>query len=149
MKYAVVTGGTSGMGMGVAKMLIQKGYYVFTTYVGPEFTDQIENFEAHLVDQTKREEVYAFIKYVKSRTDHLDCIVVFYRDKRCGLGQADGGGRQFPLYYGARVLPDNPSGKSDSLYRFPDGGSSARNGACIRCDEVSSVCVVQEPCQGV
>lgn len=75
MKYAVVTGGTSGMGMGVAKMLIQKGYYVFTTYVGPEFTDQIENFEAHLVDQTKRDEVYAFINYVKSKTGHLDCIV--------------------------------------------------------------------------
>lgn len=75
MKYAVVTGGTSGMGLGVAKMLVSKGYYVFTTYVGPEFTDKIENYEAHLVDQTKREEVYAFIKYVKSKTGHLDCIV--------------------------------------------------------------------------
>lgn len=75
MKYAVVTGGTSGMGLGVAKMLIQKGYYVFTTYVGPEFTDKIENYEAHLVDQTKREEVYAFINYIKSNADHLDCIV--------------------------------------------------------------------------
>ena len=31
MKYAVVTGGTSGMGLGVAKMLLSKGYYVFTT----------------------------------------------------------------------------------------------------------------------
>ena len=29
MKYAVVTGGTSGMGFGVAKMLVNKGYYVF------------------------------------------------------------------------------------------------------------------------
>lgn len=75
MKYAVVTGGTSGMGLGVAKMLVSKGYYVFTTYVGPEFTDKIENYEAHLVDQTKREEVYAFINYVKSKTGHLDCIV--------------------------------------------------------------------------
>lgn len=75
MKYAVVTGGTSGMGLGVAKMLIQKGYYVFTTYVGPEFTEKIENYEAHLVDQTKREEVYSFINYVKSKTGHLDCIV--------------------------------------------------------------------------
>lgn len=75
MKYAVVTGGTSGMGLGVAKMLVGKGYYVFTTYVGPEFTEKIENYEAHLVDQTKREEVYAFIKYVKSKTGHLDCIV--------------------------------------------------------------------------
>ena len=75
MKYAVVTGGTSGMGLGVAKMLVKKGYSVFTTYVGPEFTEKIENYEAHLVDQTKRDEVYAFINYVKSKTDHLDCIV--------------------------------------------------------------------------
>ena len=75
MKYAVVTGGTSGMGLGVAKMLVNKGYYVYTTYVGPEFTDKSENYEAHLVDQTKRDEVYAFIKYVKSKTYHLDCLV--------------------------------------------------------------------------
>ena len=63
------------MGLGVAKMLLGKGYYVFTTYVGPEFTEKIENYEAHLVDQTKREEVYEFIKYVKSKTDHIDCLV--------------------------------------------------------------------------
>lgn len=75
MKYAVVTGGTSGMGLGVAKMLVEKGYYVFTTYVGPEFTEDIGNYEAHLVDQTKRDEVYKFIDYVKSKTDHLDCLV--------------------------------------------------------------------------
>jgi 3-oxoacyl-[acyl-carrier protein] reductase len=75
MKYAVVTGGTSGMGLGVAKMLVKKGYYVFTTYVGPKFTEKIENYEAHLVDQTNRDEVYSFINYVKSKTNHLDCIV--------------------------------------------------------------------------
>ena len=34
MKYAVVTGGSSGIGLGVSKMLVCKGYYVFTTYVG-------------------------------------------------------------------------------------------------------------------
>ena len=75
MKYAVVTGGTSGMGLGVAKMLVNKGYYVFTTYVGPEFTEKIDNYEAHLVDQTKRDEVYAFINYVKTKTEYLDCLV--------------------------------------------------------------------------
>ena len=75
MKFAVVTGGTSGMGLGVAKMLVSKGYDVLTTYVGPEFTEKIENYEAHLVDQTKRNEVYDFINYVKSKTDHLDCLV--------------------------------------------------------------------------
>lgn len=75
MKYAVVTGGTSGMGLGVAKMLVSKGYYVFATYVGPVFEETIENYEAHHIDQTKRDEVYRFINYVKSKTDHLDCLV--------------------------------------------------------------------------
>lgn len=75
MKYAIVTGGTSGMGVGVAKMLIKKGYYVFATYVGPDFDEELENYEAHKTDQTKREEVYRFINYVKSQTDHLDCLI--------------------------------------------------------------------------
>lgn len=65
MKYAVVTGGTSGMGLGVAKMLLSKGYYVFATYVGSDFTEKIENFEALKIDQTNRTEVYKFIDYVK------------------------------------------------------------------------------------
>lgn len=75
MKTAIVTGGTSGMGLGVAKMLIGKGYYVYATYVGPDFEEKMDNFEAHKIDQTNRKEVYRFIEYFKSRTDHLDCIV--------------------------------------------------------------------------
>lgn len=75
MKYAVVTGGTSGMGFGVAMMLIRKGYYVFSTYVGEVFSKNIDNFEAIKTDQTSRQEVYDFISYVKSKTNHLDCLV--------------------------------------------------------------------------
>ena len=75
MKYAIVTGGTSGIGFGVAKMLLSIGYQVFATYVGPDFTDKIENFEAIKIDQTHRNEVYQFIEYVKSKTDHVDCII--------------------------------------------------------------------------
>jgi len=75
MKYAVVTGGTSGIGLGVAKMLIQKGYYVFVTYVGPALEEKLEHYEAVYTDQSKREDVYAFIRYVKSKCDHLDCLV--------------------------------------------------------------------------
>lgn len=75
MKYAVVTGGTSGIGLGVAKMLLQKGYYVFATYVGEDFKEDIPNYEAIKTDQSSREEVYSFIEYVKSKTDHLDCLV--------------------------------------------------------------------------
>lgn len=75
MKYAVVTGGTSGIGLGVSKMLIEEGYYVFATYIGECFNEPIGNFEAIKTDQTNREEVYRFISYVKERTDHVDCIV--------------------------------------------------------------------------
>lgn len=75
MKNAIVTGGTSGIGFGVASMLLSKGYQVFATYVGPDFTESIENFEAVKIDQTKRKEVYKFIEYVKSKVDHIDCIV--------------------------------------------------------------------------
>lgn len=75
MKYAVVTGGTSGMGLGVAKMLLTKGYKVFATYIGETFDEKMENFEAIKVDQSQRKEVYEFIKYVKMRTDHVDCLV--------------------------------------------------------------------------
>jgi len=75
MKYAIVTGGTSGIGLGVARMLLAKGYYVFATYVGPDFESKLENFEALKIDQTIRKEVYHFIEYVKSMTDHVDCIV--------------------------------------------------------------------------
>ena len=75
MKYAIVTGGTSGIGLGVAKMLLNKGYYVFATYVGPDFTDSIENYEAIKIDQTKREETYQFINYVRSHVTHINCII--------------------------------------------------------------------------
>lgn len=74
MKYAVVTGGTSGIGLGVAKMLLSKGYYVFATYAKTKPTESLDNFEAIKTDQSKREEVYNFISYVKSKTNHIDCI---------------------------------------------------------------------------
>lgn len=75
MKTAIVTGGTSGIGLGVARMLLSKGYRVFATYVGPEFTEHIGNFFPMLVDQTNRKEVYAFLDAVKSQCQTIDCIV--------------------------------------------------------------------------
>ena len=106
MKYAVVTGGSSGMGLGVAKMLVNKGYYVFVTYVGPEFNEKIDNFEAHLVDQTNRDDVYSFINFVKSKTDHLDCLVCNAgMSIRKSFTETTDGDWDKPLHYGERVFP--------------------------------------------
>ena len=75
MKYAIVTGGTSGIGLGVAKMLMKKGYYVYATYVGSNFEHDLESFEPIKVDQSSREDVYKFIAYIKQQIDTIDCIV--------------------------------------------------------------------------
>ena len=75
MKNAIVTGGTSGIGLGVARMLMSKGYRVFATYVGPEFTEKIDNFFPMNVNQTSRDEVYSFLNSVKSLCDTIDCII--------------------------------------------------------------------------
>lgn len=75
MKYAIVTGGTSGIGMGVAQMLLSKGYRVYATYVGSDFTVKIDNYIPIKIDQTRRAEVYDFIRIIKKECSTVDCIV--------------------------------------------------------------------------
>ena len=75
MKTAIVTGGTSGIGFGVAKMLLEKGYKVYATYVGTDFNEEIENFEAIKVDQSNRNELYTFIAKIKKECIAIDCMV--------------------------------------------------------------------------
>ena len=36
MKYAVVTGGTKGIGLGIVKILLERGFHVFTNYARDE-----------------------------------------------------------------------------------------------------------------
>ena len=72
---AIVTGGTSGIGLGVAKMLIEKGYYVYATYAHNAPTEQIENLEAIRVDQSDREQLYRFIDYIKDKCSCINCII--------------------------------------------------------------------------
>ena len=75
MKTAIVTGGTSGIGLGVARMLIGKGYRVYATYVGPDFEEKIDNFEAVKVDQSDRKLLYAFVERIKKQCESVDCII--------------------------------------------------------------------------
>lgn len=75
MKYAIVTGGTSGIGLGVAKMLTAKGYKVFVTYSKNDYLEEMENIETIRVDQSNRKEVYRFVEYIKNKINHLDCLV--------------------------------------------------------------------------
>ena len=62
MKNATVTGGTSGIGYGVALMLLDKGYRVYATYIGADFTEEKDNFIPVKIDQSLRVEVYNFIQ---------------------------------------------------------------------------------------
>ena len=75
MKTAIVTGGTSGIGLGVANMLLSKGYRVYATYVGDDFTETVENFMPTKVNQCNREELYSFIARIKKECTAVDCIV--------------------------------------------------------------------------
>ena len=75
MKTAIVTCGTSGIGLGVSKMLISKGYHVYATYVGPDFQELLDNFEPIKVDQSDRTQMYAFIEQIKGLCSSVDCIV--------------------------------------------------------------------------
>lgn len=75
MKNAIVTGGTSGIGLGVAKMLLAKGYRVYATYIGPSFETGMDNFVPLKVNQTQRKEVYCFVERIKAECNTVDCIV--------------------------------------------------------------------------
>lgn len=75
MKTAIVTGGTSGIGLGVAKMLLSKGYKVYATFVGEDFKEEIDNFIAIKVNQCNRDELYSFIARIKKECTSVESII--------------------------------------------------------------------------
>lgn len=81
MLNAIVTGGTKGIGLGVVDMLIERGYHVFVSYAHDEAAaamlaqrhgDRVSVFKA---DHSRREETYAFIRFVESKADEIHCVV--------------------------------------------------------------------------
>ena len=81
MKTAIVTGGSKGIGLGIVRMLVGRGYKVFATYghddnaaqaAAAELGDKAEFVKADLADRTQ---TYAFVNHVRQAAAGIDCIV--------------------------------------------------------------------------
>lgn len=84
MKYAVVTGGTKGIGLAVVKELLQRGFYVFTNYandtnnaliVSAQLKKISEHIEIIKANQSNKTEFEEFIIHIKQKTHTIDCII--------------------------------------------------------------------------
>ena len=84
MKYAVVTGGTKGIGLGIVKVLLERGFHVFTNYardkesaerVGQELEQWKNRLSIVQADQSDKESFARFVQFVKSKAESISCIV--------------------------------------------------------------------------
>ena len=84
MKYAVVTGGTKGIGLGIVKVLLERGFHVFTNYardkesaerVGQELEQWKDRLSIVQADQSDKESFARFVQFVKSKAESISCIV--------------------------------------------------------------------------
>lgn len=77
MKYAVVTGSTSGIGLSIAKALIAKGYYVFVNGRENNKVDlSCDMHEYVQADVSCKEGVDNLIQVILERTPEIDCLVL-------------------------------------------------------------------------
>ena len=81
MKTAILTGGSRGIGLGVAKMLVERGFQVIASYAHDdeaahraeeEMGGKARFFKA---DHSDRKQTYAFIDFIRQQTDEVHCIV--------------------------------------------------------------------------
>ena len=83
MKNAIVTGGTKGIGLAIAKMLLREGYFVTATYANDEtsaakcreeLATLSANFEVLRADQADKVAMRSFAEAMRPK-GHIDCIV--------------------------------------------------------------------------
>lgn len=83
MKRALVTGGTKGIGLAIAGMLLQEGYFVTTTYAVDEeaanesrtVLSRISNdFEILRIDQSCKDDMHRLIRHLHEQ-QRIDCII--------------------------------------------------------------------------
>ena len=84
MKYAIVTGGSKGIGKHISMDLLRKGYFVITNFSSDiksakiaehDFSEISENFRLIKSDQSEIDQVYEFISQIKTITNEIHCIV--------------------------------------------------------------------------
>ena len=80
-KTAIVTGGSRGIGLGVVKMLVSRGYRVFASYAHDEEAARRAEEETRgkalffKADHSRRQETYAFLDFVRQHTEAVHCVV--------------------------------------------------------------------------
>lgn len=84
MKYAIVTGGTRGIGKQLCISLLCEGYFVITNYAKDDFSAGIarvnflshsSNFKIIKCDQSKDSDIDFFVKSINKITKEIHCII--------------------------------------------------------------------------
>lgn len=74
-KYAVVSGGTKGIGRAICEKLLSQGFTVFTSARTVDETFNHENLNQFKADLSLKTEVIAFANEIKRHTDFVDILV--------------------------------------------------------------------------
>nr|MBR2110592.1 SDR family oxidoreductase [Alistipes sp.] len=83
MKNAIVTGATKGIGLAVARKLLEEGYFVVVTYAHDELSAEAcceelrrisPNFDVVRADQSDKQAMREFASKILQK-GHIDCIV--------------------------------------------------------------------------
>ncbi|MCY4180141.1 MAG: SDR family oxidoreductase [Litoreibacter sp.] len=80
VRRAVVTGGTGGIGAGVARALIDRGWQVVATGATQDECDKAQGLDAAVLDVTDDAAVAAFFASFRRLDGHVNCAGILLKD---------------------------------------------------------------------